>query len=451
MELPARVGYSQQLAQDAEEGRFDMAMIDRAVERVLTLKFELGLFENPFPCVEEMAAFDNTENNKRSLDAARKAMTLTKNNGLLPLTDRTKKIAVIGPMGDTVRAFYGCYTLAGGLEMAMSGTNAMAGVGAAGEETNGNVKLDLRIVDNMLRAIYPEGQTTTEALRSRFDSVCCVEGCDYVSKENNDFDAACQAAKDVDVVIMALGGRNGWGTYCTSGEGIDTTDIGLPGCQEELLRKVYETNPNIVLVHTNVRPLVSEWAYEHIPAILEAWLPCAYGGAAIAETITGENNPGGRLQMDVPRSSGHSPVGHYFNRGSEAASFRKGAINARGYVNADMGIQLPFGHGLSYTGFSYEDFAVSMVERQVTVSVKVTNTGSRRGDEVVQLYGVDKVASIVRPAEELVGFKRVSLEPGESETVRFRFDLDILSFYDKPGHWILEAGEFEFYLGKNGI
>lgn len=450
MELPARVGYSQELVQDAEEGRFDMAYIDRAVERVLTLKYELGLFENPFPRPEEMTAFDNTENNRRALEAARKSMTLTKNEGLLPLTDRKKKIAVIGPMGNTVRAFYGCYTLAGGLEMGMSGSNAMAGVGPAGAETQENQKLDLHVADEMLRMIYPDAKTTLESLQGRFDEVRYVEGCDYVGTEKNDFDAAIEAAKEADVVVMALGGRNGWGTYCTSGEGIDSTHIGLPGCQEELLHKVYEANSNIVLVHTDVRPVVSEWIYEHIPVILEAWLPCTYGGTAIAETLSGENNPGGRLQMDVPRSSAHGPVGHYFSRGTEAASFSKGAINTRGYVNAAMSVQLPFGYGLSYTQFAYEDFTLTMDEEQnITATVRVKNTGSAAGDEVVQLYGTDNLASVVRPAEELIGFRRITLEPGEGKTVRFAFNLNILSFYDKPGHWILEKGNFTFYLGKN--
>ncbi|MBQ1491172.1 MAG: glycoside hydrolase family 3 C-terminal domain-containing protein, partial [Blautia sp.] len=450
MELPARVGFSRELVKDAREGRFDMAYIDRAVERVLTLKYELGLFENPFPRPEEMIAFDNTENNKRSLEAARKAMTLTKNEGLLPLTDHRKKLAVIGPMGNTLRAFFGCYTLAGGLEMAMSGSNAMAGVAPAGGEAKENQKLELHIVDDMLRTIYPEAKTTLEMLKSCFDQVSFVEGCDYVGTEKNDFATAVEAAKNADVVIAALGGRNGWGTYCTNGEGIDTTDIGLPGCQEELLRTVYEANPHIVLVHTDVRPVVSEWIYEHIPAILEAWLPCTYGGVAITETITGENNPGGRLQMDVPRSSSHGPVAHYLSRGTQTSSFRKGAINPRGYINSDMSAQLPFGHGLSYTSFAYDEFTLTMDDRRhVTATVKVTNTGSVAGDEVVQLYGTDKVASIVRPAKELIGFKRVTLQPGESKTVRFTFNLDILSFFDEPGHWILEKGEFAFYLGKN--
>lgn len=452
MELPNRVGYNKQMVEDAESGKFDMAYIDRAVERVLTLKYELGLFENPFPKVEDLAAaYDNTENNKLSHEAACQAVTLTKNNGILPLTDRTKKIAVIGPMGSTIRSFYGCYTLVGGLEMAMSGQNGMAGIDNPGEgEMDGVGHLDLHIEDEVLRVIYPDSKTTFEALQDRFADITYTEGCDYIGGGKNDFASAMEAAKAADVVIMTLGGRNGWGTYCTSGEGIDTTNIGLPGCQEELLRKVYEANPNMILVHTDCRPVVSSWIYEHVPAIVEAWLPCTYGGIAIAETITGENNPGGRLQMDVPRSLAHGPASHYLNRGTEYKSFKAGAINGQGYVNEDMRPQLPFGYGLSYTTFEYGDFSVQMDEKeQVTVSVNVTNTGSVKGDEVVQLYGIDKFATIVRPAEELIGFKRITLEPGETKTVKFVFHIDILAFYDKPGHWIVEKGEFEFYVGKN--
>ncbi|MCM1236586.1 MAG: glycoside hydrolase family 3 C-terminal domain-containing protein, partial [Ruminococcus flavefaciens] len=317
-------------------------------------------------------------------------------------------------------------------------------------DRNNDSQLDLHIADGMLPAIYPDARTTFEALQSRFEHITFVEGCDYVGESKNDFELAVQAAKDADIIIMTLGGRNGWGTYCTSGEGIDTTNIGLPGCQEELLHRVYEANPNMILVHTDCRPVVSSWIYDHVPAILEAWLPCTYGGEAIAETITGENNPGGRLHMDVPRSLAHGPAGHYFNRGTECKSFRNGAINQQGYINEDMEPQFPFGYGLSYTTFAYRNFSLSMDgNEQVTVSVDVTNTGMVKGDEVVQLYGVDKVASIVRPAEELIGFKRITLEPGETKTVKFIFNIDILAFYDKPKHWILEKGEFEFYVGKN--
>ncbi len=453
MELPNPVGYNKQMVKDFEEGRLDVSYLDRAVERVLTLKYELGLFDNPFPNAEKIAvAFGAMEENERkSYEAAKKVITLVKNDNLLPIVDRSKKIAVIGPMGGTIRAFYGCYTLAAGLEMAMSGQNAMAGVGnSAGNENNMGGNLDLHITDDMLKAIYPKSLSTFEALREKYETIEYVEGCDYIGEKKNNYEQAMKAAKDADIVIMTLGGRNGWGTYSTSGEGIDTSNIGLPGNQEELLKKVYEVNPNIVLVHTDCRPVVGSWIYEKIPAIIEAWLPCTYGGKAIAETICGENNPGGRLQMDIPRSIANGPIGHYFNRGTENVSFKKGAINIQGYINEEMTAQLPFGYGLSYTTFAYSDFSVKMdTNHQVYASVKVTNTGDVVGDEVVQLYGVDKYASIVRPENELIGFKRITLEPGESRVISFEFNIDILAFYDQPRHWVVEKGDFEFYVGKN--
>lgn len=453
VELPNRVAYSRQMVEDAKKGIFDRAYIDRAVERVLSLKFELGLFENPYPRMEELEkAFDNTENNKKSLVAAMKTMTLTKNNGILPITDRKKKLAVIGPMGNAVRAFYACYTVPASAEMFMSGKSAMAGVETSEDMAKGLVieEMDLHIADDAIRAMCPDVKTTYEALQGEFEDVIWVEGCDYIGDKKNDYEAAIAAAKEADIVIMAVGGRNGWGTYCTSGEGADSTHVGLPGNQEELVKRVYAANPNMVVVHTDCRPLVSEWMYEHVSAILEAWLPCTYGGLAIAKTITGENVPGGRLQMDVPRNSAHGPVGHYFHRGTEWESFAEMAINTKGYLDIEMTPRLPFGHGLSYTTFEYGNFMLEMDSNHaITVSAEVKNTGNYMGDEVVQLYGIDKAASIVRPAKELVGFKRVMLKPGEKKRVLFTFNVDILAFYDEPGHWIVEAGEFEFYLGRN--
>lgn len=453
VELPNRIGYSREMVQNVENGKFDIANIDRAVERILHLKFELGLFDNPYPRLEELSkAFDNTENNKKSLEAALKSMTLTKNDGILPLTDRKKKIAVIGPMADSVRAFYACYTIPAAMEMVIKGESAMAGVESAGDMASNLVieEMDLHIADDAIRAICPDVKTTYEALKEKFDDVVCVEGCDYVGNKKNDYETAVKAAREADVVIMAVGGRNGWGTYCTSGEGADSTNIGLPGNQEELVRIVYEVNPNMVIVHTDCRPIVSEWIYEHVPAILEGWLSCTYGGIAIAQTLIGENNPGGRLQMDVPRNSAHGPVGHYFYRGTEHASFAELAINKKGYLDIEMTPRLPFGYGLSYTSFAYSNFELERNEQNnIKISVSVQNVGSCEGDEVVQLYGIDKLASIVRPADTLLGFKRVKLLAGEKKIVTFTFNIDILSFYDVPGHWIVEAGLFEFYIGKN--
>lgn len=453
VELPNRVGYNKEMTMHAKEGKFDKRYIDRAVERVLRLKYELGLFENPYPRTEELEkVFENSLNNKKSLEATMKTMTLTKNEGILPITNRKKKIAVVGPMANAVRAFYACYTVPASMEMMIKGESAMAGVETPENMANNLVieDMDLHIADDAIRAICPDVKTTYEALCEEFEEVVWSEGCDYIGDKKNNYQEAVETAQKADIVIMAVGGRNGWGTYCTSGEGADSTQIGLPGNQEELVKKIYAVNQNMVIVHTDCRPLVSEWIYDYIPAILEAWLPCTYGGIAIAKTITGENVPGGRLPMDVPRNSSHGPVGHYFYRGTEHESFSQLAINKRGYLDIDMRPRLMFGYGLSYTTFEYINYRLDMDSKNnVTVCVDVKNTGQYEGDEVVQLYGIDKRASIVRPAEELIGFKRISLKSGEKKRVEFRFNIDILSYFDDAGRWIVEAGEFEFYIGKD--
>lgn len=459
VECPNPYGYNDEMAADADAGRFDMAYIDRSVRRVLKLKFDLGLFEDPYPRFGALAAaLDNTENDKKSREAAMKVMTLTQNNGILPITDRSKKIAVIGPMGHAPRAHYACYTVPGSVEMAMGGTGGMAGV-EDGENHGldlgaGNPlaarTLPLHAADEILRQLYPDLRTTYEALQEEFDAVTYTEGCDYNDPAKTDFDAAVKAAKEADIVVMAVGGRNGWGMYNTSGEGADRSDFGLPGAQEALLKAVYEANPQMVVVHTDAKPLVCEWAYEHAPAILEGWLGCTYGGVAIAKTLTGENNPGGRMQMDVPRTSAHGPIGHYLHHGTGWRTIEAGALNSDGYLDINNRPRLPFGHGLSYTTFAYSNCsAVLDGTYNVTAKATVTNTGSAAGDEVVQLYAADRIASIIRPEQELAGFKRITLAPGESRTVTFTFNLDQLAFRNDNGDWVVEAGDFEVSFGKN--
>lgn len=461
VECPNPYGYNAELAADADAGKFDMAHIDRSVRRVLRLKFELGLFENPDPRFDRLAAaMNNTENDKKSREAAMKVMTLTKNEGILPITDRSKKIAVIGPLGHAPRAHYACYTVPGSVEMALSGAGGMAGVESDGEGPGGGLlgagnplaarEMPFHAADEILRQMYPDLRTTYEALQEEFDSVTYVEGCDYVDPEKTDFDAAVQAARDADIVVMAVGGRNGWGMYNTSGEGADRSDFGLPGVQEALLKTVYAANPNMVVVHTDAKPLVSEWTYEHAPAILEGWLACTYGGVAIAKTLTGENDPGGRMQMDVPRQSSHGPIGHYFHNGTGYRSFEAGAVNPDGYLDISNRPRLPFGYGLSYTAFTYSDCSVTLDGAyNVTAKAAVTNTGSVPGDEVVQLYAADRLASIIRPEQELAGFQRITLAPGETRTVAFTFNLDQLAFCNDSGDWVVEAGDFEISFGKN--
>lgn len=468
VELPTRMGYNDEFTAAVENGDIDLALVDRSARRILKLKFELGLFENPFPRMELIpSAMDNTENNRYSLEAARKSITLMKNDGILPIRDTKKKLLVVGPTGDSIRLLIGHYTYVAMMEMLMlmmsGGKEVQPGVNPddvkKDEESKGAFDdvaakmstsnlADKHLLDPMIRQMYPGAKSTLEALRGIFESVEFVEGCDYKGDDASHIPEAVEAAKKADIVIMAVGGKNGLGGSCTTGEGVDSSSLDLMGCQEQLMREVFAANPNMVIVHTDGRPLCSEWAYENVPAIIEGWLPATYGGTAIAEVISGKYNPAGRTPITVARSAGHLPVYHYQNNGSSAA-YDKGLINT-GYINGESGPLAPFGYGLSYTEFSYRDFTVSKEEDgTVTASVIVKNIGEEDGEEVVQLYGKDLRASIIRPRQELIGFARVTLKKNESKRVTFTFNLNQLAFEDASYRWILEKGSFEFFVGSH--
>lgn len=470
VELPTRMSYNDEFAEAVKRGDINLSYVDRSVRRVLKLKFELGLFENPYPHEELLAeAMDNTENNRYSLEAARKSITLMKNDGILPIKDRTKKLLVVGPIGDSLRLLIGHYTHVALMEMLMlmmtQGKEVQPGVNpddvmgeedkkeagafdAVASKMSTNSLEDKHILDPMIREMYPEARTIVEALRSVFDTVEFVEGCDYKGEDDSHIAEAAEAAKNADIVLMTVGGKNGLGGTCTTGEGVDSSSLELMGQQEKLIREVFAANKNMVIVHTDGRPLCSEWAYENVPAIIEGWLPAIYGGQAIAEVISGIYNPAGRTPLSVARSAGHLPLYHYQNNGS-SAPYDRGLIDT-GYIDSSSAALAPFGYGLSYTEFAYRDFNVKKYsENLVKASVIVTNVGAVDGEEVVQLYGKDLCASIVRPRQELIGFKRVALKAGESKRVTFLFALDQLSFEDADYHWILEKGDFEFFVGGN--
>ena len=468
VELPTRMGYNDAFTEAVERGDIDIADVDRAVRRVLKLKFELGLFENPFPHPELIpAAMDNTENNRQSLEAARKSITLMKNDGILPITDRSKKIALIGPIGDTLRLLIGHYTYVANLEMLMlmaaGGKEVQPGVNPNDMKSEGEEKsafddvaakmstsnlMDKRLLDPMIRQNYPEMQTIREALGKIYPNLVFVEGCDYKGEDDSQIGEAVEAARDADIVIMSVGGKNGLGGSCTTGEAVDSSSLDLAGMQEDLMRAVYNANPNMVIVHTDGRPLCSEWAYHRVPAIIEAWLPATYGAQAIADVISGAYNPAGRTPITVPRTAGHLPVYHYQNNGSSAAHNR-GLINT-GYIDSESGPLAPFGFGLSYTTFNYSDMTCEKdADGTVIITVKVKNIGEREGEEVVQLYGRDEYATVIRPRQELIGFKRIALNAGEEKTVTFCFNLNQLAFENADWNWVLEKGDFSFFVGSN--
>lgn len=458
VELPNQYGYGPTLAEAVRQRKIQENYVDRSVERVLKLKFELGLFEKPYGEFQEM---DNTENDMLSAMISQKLMTLTKNNGILPINDRNKKIAVIGPSGNNLLSLNGPYSCPAYEEMFMvmmnSGTAGMEGVKfeedafvMSAEKTKVIPDFTEKI-DAKVREQHAGTKTIYEAVKELFPSTVYERGCHFL-KDEVDFEAAQKAAQEADIVLLTVGGKVGMMAGCTAGEGIDNVDVVLPGRQGELLRRVYEVNPNVVVIHTDNKPLIDPFVYENIPAVLEGWLPGIYGGNAIAQTVAGLNNPGGKLPVDVPRHVGQTPVYYYQHTGSRSDAGLRG-INPDGYGTMPCTSQLPFGYGLSYTEFAYDNGVLEAVTEEdgipvITVTVDVSNTGILDGDEVVQLYGMDKQASVIRPAKELIGFKRISLKAGETKRVSLSFRLDQLAFINLDHEWVVEKGTFCFYIGR---
>jgi beta-glucosidase len=253
---------------------------------------------------------------------------------------------------------------------------------------------------------------------------------------------AVEAARKADVVIAVMGERSGLSRDDVSGEGRDRTNLDLPGIQEDLLRAVHRTGKPIVAVLLNGRPLTSRWMVENCPAILEAWLPGEEGGTAVADVIFGDYSPGGRLPVSVPQAVGQTPLN--YNR--KPSSYGQ-------YVFAESKPVFPFGHGLSYTKFEYRALDISPREigpaGQLCVSLTVKNAGKKMGDEVVQLYIRDEVASLSRPVMELKGFKRINLKPGEKRRVTFYLPTDLLAFHDRDMNRIVEPGRFRVLIGRS--
>ena len=455
VEYPNGACYNINLLEAVRTGNLSQDAIDRACRRSLELKFKLGLFEDPYPEDDEHinAAYDNTEHDKAALEAARKAMTLTKNDGILPLRDQNLKIAVIGPTGNSLRKLWPGYSAVAMDEMLALSAMSMAGVST--DTTQGNEGMAATdefpaLVEPMVRAKYPNAKTIFEALSEIYPRAQYVEGCDYKDKSDTDFTAAVELAKKSDLVIVTVGGKNGWGAHCTIGEAFDSSDISLPGNQELLLEAVGNANPNFIVVHTDARPLVSSYAYTNAKAILEGWLCGNHAARVIAETIFGQNNPGGCLPVDVPVANGVLSY-HYQQNASHYKTIQD--MGGGAYVNLPKEIiARPFGYGLSYTDFALEDARIEVDSEavpKITISVSVENTGDTAGDQVVQLYGKDVTASVVRPYKELLGFQRVSLQPGEKKQVIFTFGLDLMAFEDEEDNWICEAGEYRFYVAEN--
>ena len=409
-----------------KEGKVSEVNIDDAAARILKVKFELGLFDDPYLYCDkarENNIVGSEELHEKVLDVAKKSIVLLKNQtNILPLAKQGQKIAVIGALAADKTSPLGNWSLAADPGSAVSLLEGL-------QNYKGN------------SLTYAKGADVATG------KVGFVSELEINTTDISGFNEAVFIAKQSDVVIMSLGEH-----AMQSGEGRSRANINLPGVQQELLEAVYAVNKNIVLVLNNGRPLAIPWAANHIPTILEGWHLGSQSGNALAQVIYGDYNPSGKLPMSFPRSVGQVPL-YYNNKNTGRPSpVTPGEVFWTHYIDQKNTPQYPFGFGLSYTEFKYNTPLVSNTysdNKQVHVSVDVTNTGKREGIETVQLYLKDTYASVTRPLRSLKGFEQITLQPGETKKVTFILTDNELGFYDNKGTWLVEQGTFDVFIGTN--
>ena len=393
--------YKDYLKAEVEKGNIPMTVIDEAVRRILSVKVWLGLFENPYVPEELIEAYEKGLP-QAHIDLCRKAaeesMVLLKNEGgILPL-DRKQKISLVGKLAADANEVCGAWAMAWKPEDCVS---IQMGLEAAGADVT----------------YYPCGGPEGEI----------------------DFDEVDRACSDCDVIVAVVGE-----TDAMSGEASSKAEISLPGGQRAMLEQLLASGKPVVTVLMNGRPLALGWEAEHLPVLLEAWHLGIRMGDAVAAALLGDVNPSGKLSSSFPSVTGQCPV--YYNHPSTGRPGSKSKFTSR-YLDAPWDSLFPFGHGLSYTTFAYEDLAVEEDSDALTISVRLKNTGGCAGIEVAQLYMQDVAASLVRPVKELKDYQRVALEPGEEKTLFFCLSKKDMGFYDNSGKYLLEDGLFRIFVG----
>jgi beta-glucosidase len=406
-----------QLKESVESGRVSMKVLDQAVKRVLVRKFEAGLFDHPY--VDETAAAGlvrTPEHIEVAAQTAREGVILLENNGILPLK-RDARIALIGPNADSQYNQLGDYTAP-------------------------------QAEDHVV--------TMLEGLQAKGADVRYVKGCAVRDTRDSQIAQAVIATMLSDVAVVVVGGSSARDfktkyidtgaavvdeksvSDMEAGEGFDRASLELLGLQNELLKAVKATGKPVVVVYVEGRPLDKNWASEKADALLTMWYPGGEGGTALSDVLFGDYNPAGRLPVSVPRNVGQLPV--YYNK-----------KNPRGHDYVEMSADplYPFGYGLSYTTFEYSGLTVSGTVPNVEVTVQVKNTGSRDGDEVVQLYVIDPLASTVRPRKQLRAFDRVFVKAGETVPVTLKLGSDAFSLVNAAGDTVIERGDFILEVGAS--
>jgi len=409
-----------------------METINSRVADVLRVKFRLGLFDHPF--VENVKAADTIvgtahhENfvmqmEKESLVLLKNARLPGQNENTLPLDkSKVKKIFVTGPLAAETN-----YAISRYGPNHIKVTSVLDGIREyLGNSAKVNYLKGCAVVDSA----WPESEIIHTPL---------------TATEQAGIDAAVEEAKKNDVIIAVLGED-----VARVGEGLSRSGLDLPGRQEQLLEALQATGKPVILVLINGQPLTINWADKYVPAILEAWFPNQYGGKAIAQTLFGDYNPGGKLSITFPKTTGQIEMNFPFKPGSQADQGVGGFSYGNTRVNGPL---YPFGYGLSYTTFKYSNLEVTPTTQKqqgdIEVSVDVTNTGTRKGDDVVQLYVHQKVASVTVYESQLRGFERVPLNPGETKTVHFTLHPEDLQILDRNMNWTVEPGDFEVRIGAS--
>ena len=412
--------YRNHLGSLIADGLVPVTLLDDAVRRILRKKFELGLFDDPYrfsDAKRELAMLNQPAHRQAARDMAAKSIVLLKNKPrILPLSASGKTIAFIGPLVKAV------------------------------EDNLGAWSVKLPDVDYSKFIV-----SQWEGVKNRLgpgSKLLYAKGCDIEGERRDGFKEAIDAALQADVVVVSVGESAGM-----SGEAKSRARIGLPGVQEDLIKALHATGKPIVVLINAGRPLIFNWTAEHAQAILYTWWLGSEAGNAIADVLFGAHNPSARLPISFPRAEGQIPIYYnHFNTGRPVAADAQEAFKS-GYIDLQNSPQYPFGFGLSYSDFEYADLKQDRQkiagQDKLTVSLKVSNKGQLAGDELVQLYLRDRVASVVRPVKELRGFRRIHLQPGQTRELSFVIEREQLSFFNERLQWAAEPGDFDLMIGAS--
>lgn len=436
VELPTIQCFTDEFKEAVKRGDIAMEWIDRSVLNHLELKEKLGLFDQPY--VDEgisVDLFEGAEQRELSRELARQSLVLLKNEGALPLPAKIQQLAVIGPNAASKRNLLCDYSYASMTSLWVHQKpvdSAFLHLDTNWIESN-EVKV-VSVLEGLQQAL-PEVEIRYEA------------GCDLTSGSSESIAAAVSAAAESDAVVLVLGDRSGLTPDCTCGETRDSSDLALPAVQVELAKAVAAAGKPVTLVLVNGRPVDLREIGPLMKAIVVAWIPGEEGGNAVADVLTGAYNPAGRLTVTWPRSVGQVPL--FYNH-KPSGSTSNWYLD---YVNESTSPLYAFGHGLSYSNFEYSDLQISPKQavkgETITVSCKVKNISGLAGDEVVQLYIQDQYGALPRPVQELKGFYRLGLKPGEERQLEFALPVDALAYYDMNINLQLEAGRFSVMVGRS--